>query len=58
MNVEQLVNAMTPEVYQNLKQAVETGKWPNGAELTEEQKANSLPGMDLTFLTEMLLLLL
>ena len=42
MNVEQLVNAMTPEVYQNLKQAVETGKWPNGAELTEEQKANSL----------------
>lgn len=42
MNVEQLVNAMTPEVFTNLKQAVETGKWTNGAPLTEEQKANSL----------------
>jgi uncharacterized protein YeaC (DUF1315 family) len=42
MNVEQLVAAMTPEVFANLQQAVETGKWPNGTALTEEQKENSL----------------
>ena len=42
MNVEQLVNAMTPEVFANLRQAVETGKWPDGRALTEEQKENSL----------------
>lgn len=42
MDVEQLVNAMTPEVYTNLKNAVETGKWPDGRALNEEQKQNSL----------------
>jgi uncharacterized protein YeaC (DUF1315 family) len=42
MDIEQLVAAMTPEVFKTLQQAVETGKWPNGAELTEEQKDNSL----------------
>ncbi len=33
---------MTPEVYNNLKTAVELGKWPNGDLLNEEQKENSL----------------
>ena len=42
MNVEQLVAAMTPEIYENLKKAVETGKWPDGRALNEEQKENSL----------------
>ncbi len=42
MNVEQLVNAMTPQVYANLQDAVATGKWPNGDALSDEQKANSL----------------
>ena len=42
MDIEQLVAAMTPEVFNTLQQAVETGKWPNGTELTEEQKDNSL----------------
>jgi uncharacterized protein YeaC (DUF1315 family) len=42
MNVEQLVAAMTPEVFANLQLAVETGKWPNGAVLTDEQKENAL----------------
>lgn len=42
MNVEQLVSAMTPEVFANLQQAVETGKWANGTVLTDEQKDNAL----------------
>lgn len=42
MQVEQLVAAMTPEVYENLQRAVETGKWPDGNPLSEEQKENSM----------------
>lgn len=42
MQIEQLLAAMTPEIYENLCRAVETGKWPNGAPLTDEQKENSL----------------
>jgi uncharacterized protein YeaC (DUF1315 family) len=42
MNVESLVTAMTPDIYARLRQAVETGKWPDGSPLTEEQKENSL----------------
>lgn len=42
MNVEQILSAMTPEVYDRLRQAVETGKWPDGNPLSEEQKENCL----------------
>jgi len=42
VQVEQLVAAMTPEVYENLQRAVETGKWPDGNPLSEEQKENSM----------------
>ncbi len=42
MNLEQIVNSMTPEIYQRLATAVETGKWPDGVALTPEQKENSL----------------
>ncbi|AWL12150.1 uncharacterized protein HMF8227_01677 [Saliniradius amylolyticus] len=38
MNIEQMLKAMTPEVYQRLSQAVETGKWPDGSLLTDEQR--------------------
>ena len=34
----EMVKQITPEIYQNLKQSVELGKWPNGKALTEEQK--------------------
>ncbi|QPG06871.1 DUF1315 family protein [Salinimonas marina] len=37
MNIEALLAAMTPEVYSRLRQAVETGKWPDGTPLTAEQ---------------------
>ena len=42
MNVEQLLAAMTPDVYERLRQAVETGKWPDGKVLSDEQKENCL----------------
>lgn len=42
MNIDDMINTMTPEVYQRLVTAVELGKWPDGVALTAEQKENSL----------------
>lgn len=42
MNLDQMVKNLTPEVYENLKYAVETGKWQNGSKVTEEQRENAL----------------
>ncbi|EPJ5576394.1 YeaC family protein [Citrobacter farmeri] len=42
MNLDEIVNSMTPEVYQRLSTAVELGKWSDGVALTPEQKDNSL----------------
>ena len=42
MDAKDLIEAMTPEIYQRLVQAVELGKWPDGVALTPEQKENSL----------------
>lgn len=33
---------MTPHIYENLRTAVELGKWPDGTPLSDEQKSNSL----------------
>ncbi|WP_394251686.1 YeaC family protein [Vibrio profundi] len=38
MNAEQLLSAMTPDVYERLNYAVETGKWPEGTPLSKEQR--------------------
>ncbi len=38
MDANQLVNAITPEAYKRLVFAVETGKWPEGTLLTQEQR--------------------
>lgn len=38
MDIEQIIDSMTPEVYQRLSTAVELGKWPDGVALTPEQK--------------------
>ena len=40
--IQQIIDSMTPEVYQRLATAVELGKWPDGVALTPEQKENSL----------------
>jgi len=42
MTFEKMIEAMTPEVYQSLRRAVELGKWPNGVRLTQEQRETSL----------------
>ncbi|KHN56170.1 YeaC family protein [Pectobacterium fontis] len=42
MELNDLIDAMTPEIYQRLVTAVELGKWPDGVALTTEQKENSL----------------
>lgn len=44
-SLQHLLNQITPEIYGNLKTAVETGKWPNGAALTQEQKELCLEAM-------------
>ncbi len=38
MNLKQLLRTITPDAYENLKYAVETGRWPNGVVLTPEQR--------------------
>ena len=43
--LQALVSGMTPEIYQNLKKAVETGRWPDGNVVTSEQRANALQGV-------------
>ncbi|MGB1141024.1 MAG: YeaC family protein [Halioglobus sp.] len=42
MQYDDLINALTPDTYERLKRAVETGKWPDGSPLTPEQRATSL----------------
>ncbi|MFT5164541.1 MAG: hypothetical protein ACI9FJ_003143 [Alteromonadaceae bacterium] len=42
MNINELVKNITPAVYENLRVAVETGKWPDGNRLTQAQKDNTL----------------
>jgi uncharacterized protein YeaC (DUF1315 family) len=38
MNFQELLKSITPEAYQNLKLAVEIGKWPDGRVLSAEQR--------------------
>lgn len=38
MDAEQLIDSITPEAYQRLTYAVETGRWPEGEALTQEQR--------------------
>lgn len=42
MEIDRIIDGMTPEVYQRLAMAVELGKWPDGVALTDEQKENCL----------------
>ncbi|GLS28149.1 YeaC family protein [Marinibactrum halimedae] len=38
MNYQQLLESIDPTIYQNLKRAVELGKWPNGQVLSQAQR--------------------
>lgn len=42
MQLDEMIASMTPEVYQRMVTAVETGKWADGVALTPEQKEHSL----------------
>ena len=41
----QMIENITPEIYQSLKTAVEIGKWPDGRKLSQEQKELCLQAM-------------
>ncbi|GAB1257227.1 YeaC family protein [Aurantivibrio plasticivorans] len=38
MDFQALLKSITPDVYDNLKTAVEIGRWPDGRQLTAEQQ--------------------
>jgi uncharacterized protein YeaC (DUF1315 family) len=42
MDFEQIIATMTPEIHENLKRAIEIGKWPNGVLLTLQQKESCM----------------
>ena len=42
MDYQQLIETMTPAIYQNLKRSVEIGKWPDGKPLTPEQRQEAM----------------
>lgn len=35
---EHLIGQLTPEIYNNMKRAVEIGRWPDGRKVTPEQR--------------------
>lgn len=41
----EMIENITPEIYQNLKLAVELGKWSDGRKLSQEQKELCLQAM-------------
>lgn len=38
MQFQKLIETITPEIYANLKTAIEIGKWPDGRSLSSEQR--------------------
>ncbi|OEY66972.1 YeaC family protein [Marinobacter sp. X15-166B] len=39
MTYEELIKRLDPAVYQSLRRAVELGKWPDGRQISAEQRA-------------------
>ncbi|MAZ70550.1 DUF1315 family protein [Porticoccus sp.] len=42
MDFQQLIDSITPDIYESLKLAVERGKWPDGKKLTATQREHSM----------------
>ena len=42
MDYQQMIDSMSPEIYQSLKRSVELGKWPDGKPLTPEQRQHAM----------------
>lgn len=45
MNLSDLLANITPDIYENLKRAVELGKWPTGQRLSSEQRQTCMQAM-------------
>ncbi len=45
MNIEDLIASMTPAIYNNMKEALELGRWGDGRSVTPEQKEHSLEAL-------------
>jgi uncharacterized protein YeaC (DUF1315 family) len=45
MNIEDLINSMTPQIYSNMKEAVELGRWGDGRQMSKEQKTHCVEAM-------------
>ncbi|MFM2480098.1 YeaC family protein [Celerinatantimonas sp. YJH-8] len=41
-DVDQLLDMVTPEIYQRLQGVVETGRWPDGTSANEQQRQYAL----------------
>jgi uncharacterized protein YeaC (DUF1315 family) len=42
MDYQQLIDTMSPAIYQSLKRSLEVGKWPDGKSLTAQQRHNTM----------------
>ncbi len=42
MNYEDLVEKITPDIYANMRRAIETGSWPDGRQLSEQQRQDTM----------------
>lgn len=42
MNYDDLVGKITPEIYANMRRAIETGCWPDGRRLNEKQRQDTM----------------
>ena len=45
MQLKDFLDAMTPEIYENLKESLELGRWPDGERLTNEQRDRGLQAL-------------
>lgn len=42
MDLDLLLQNVNADIYNRLQRAVETGRWPNGTGVTEEQRSNAM----------------
>jgi len=45
MDYQQMIETLSPEVYESLKRAVELGRWPDGRRLTPGQREDALQAL-------------
>jgi len=45
MNIDDLITSMTPEIYKNMKSALELGRWGDGRSVSSEQKEYTLEAL-------------